>query len=79
MTFPSNQTANESSGHCWVESRMGDRGLVDRTGGVHNITGFAGSRKGGGEFMGKGGGGERGILTGTYRQRAEQSRESTAL
>lgn len=57
----------------------GGRGLVDRMGGVHNITGFAGSRKGGGEFMGKGGGGERGILTVTYRQRAEQSRESTAL
>lgn len=42
-----------------------------------NFTRFADSRKGGGNAMGKGGGSrerEWGILTVTYRQRAEQSR-----
>lgn len=46
-------------------------------GGGLNFTRFADSRKGGGNAMGKGGGSrerEWGILTFTYRQRAEQSR-----
>ena len=44
-----------------------------------NVTRFADSRKGGGNAMGKGGGSrerEWCILTVTYRQQAEQSRQS---
>lgn len=54
---------------------MGGQG--SRGGGGLNFTRFADSRKGGGNAMGKGGGSrerKRGILTVTYRQRAEQSR-----
>lgn len=49
-----------------------------RQGGL-NFTRFADSRNGGGNAMGKGGGSrerEWGILTVTYRQRAEQSKQS---
>ena len=47
-----------------------------------NFTRFADSRKGGGNAMGKGGGSrerEWGILTVTYRQRAEQSRAEQSI
>lgn len=50
---------------------------VGKKGAELNFTGFADSRKGGGNAMGKGGGSgerERDILTFTYRRQAEQSR-----
>lgn len=66
--------------NCWMYM---SRDIFGRGGGQGlNFTRFADSRKGGGNAMGKGGGSrerEWGILTVTYRQRAEQSRADRAL
>lgn len=61
--------------HNWINRRADTFGFA-KVGGL-NFTRFADSRKRGGNAVGKGGGGrerEWGILTFTYRQRAEQSR-----
>lgn len=66
---------HKAHGNSWM-NRWGNG--FGRQGGL-NFTRFADSRNGGGNAMGKGGGSrerEWGILTVTYRQRAEQSKQS---